>query len=192
VRTWETSRLALLPYFEKLKLAELAAMEETAKCTPTVECTHCSASHVCQALQRSALSYCDYVELNVPFDLTPDQCGAELRKLQHAQTLLDARINGLSEQASANLKAGKRVPYFKLEVTQGRERWKATPDMLRMLGALYNVALMKPVEFITPNQAIKAGVHAEIVRKYTERLNGAMKLTPVTDADLRKQFKGSK
>jgi hypothetical protein len=188
IRRWRISFKGLLLYFERLRTSESAAMEAGAQCRTNPDCSWCTASHVCEALQRAVLSAVDYTSTNVPFDLPPNAVGGELRKLRHARELMDARINGLSEQASSLLKSGKRVPYFKLESSPGREKWKKPAEEIAKLGELLNVPLRKPTEVITPKQAIKAGLTPELVHKYAETLNGALKLTETNDTLTLKLF----
>jgi len=96
--------------------------------------------------------------------------------LMRAAELLDARITGLSQQATFNLHSGERVPFFRLESTQGRDKWKQRIDEVIALGDLMGVDLRKPQEAITPKQAIKKGLPEDVIGAYVEKTSGTMKL----------------
>lgn len=189
---WTITPASLLPYFERLKFSESASMQLDAKCNPSPQCKHCDASHVCKALQHSALEATETATENNPRTLTPDALGSELRVLQHAEKLLKARINGLEQHATTLLKKGKHVAHFGLEPTNGRQVWNVPPEKIKALGKVYGVELTKQVDTITPLQAEKAGIPKSFIRKYSERTSGGMKLVPDDGSKARKVFGGNK
>ncbi len=176
IRTWKTTRDKLEKYFDVLRKTEALALQEDAMCKPSPECTYCSARHVCPALQQSALSAIDLSSMNTPRELDESSLGSELRLLKHAQILLEARITGLEEDALLRMKKGERVPFFELERSTPRERWLSSIDEIVTLGELYGVNLKKPQEAVTPKQAIKIGLPAEVVRQYSVTPEGSLKL----------------
>ena len=188
IRSWRMKASDLRPYFNILETAEAEAMQDTAVCRPNPECNYCLGRHACEALQRSTLSVIDVAELNTPFDLSPASLGNELRYLRRAAELLDARITGLEEQATSTIKRGQRVPFFKLESNPGSKRWKVPNEEIKALGELLGHDLTKPVQVITPTQAIKAGVPEELVKQYVEVKSGALKLELDNGDNARKIF----
>ena len=188
VRTWSFMASDLRPYFNRLRDAEHASMAVNALCRPNPECTFCRGRHACEALQRSSLSAVDVSTVNTPFDLNAQQTGGELRYLKRAADLLDARITGLSEQALSMIKRGERVPGFKAEASAGREIWKKSAEEIITLGAMMNVTLAKPLDVITPKQAVKAGMPEEIVKTYSDTPRGAIKLIAEDESASRKVF----
>ena len=176
IRSWRVKASDLRPYFNTLETAEYEAMQDTTLCKPNPECAYCLGRHACEALQRSALTSADVAELNTPFNLSPSSLGNELRYLRRTAELLDARITGLQEQATATIKQGQRVPFFKLESNPGGKRWKVSNEEIAALGELLGHDLKKPVQVVTPNQAIKAGVPEDIIKQYVEIKPGAFKL----------------
>lgn len=192
IRSWEIIAADLRPYFNILRDAEAAAMHPGALCRPSPECTYCRGRHACQALQLSALSAVDVATSNGALELKPAQVGAELRILKRAADLLDARITGLSEQATSIVKRGGRIPHFKLEEVIGRERWKVPIEEVVALGEFFGQPLTKPAEAITPKQAIKAGIPESVIATYVERPRTGMKLVPDDGKAARKIFGGDK
>lgn len=187
VRTWTISVDELQPYLEVLKRKEYEAMSDSAECNPSPQCTYCSARHACFTLQKSSLATVDLSEIAATNDLTSNQLGSELRYLKKAQTLLDARITGLEEQTISKIKAGENVPFFTLEESAGRDKWKLPSEKIITMGEIMGVDLSKPQETITPKQAIKKGLPEKIVKDLSESVKGAVKLV---ESNPRKIFKG--
>lgn len=188
IRTWRIHASTLRPYFNILRRKELEAAEEYALCTPNPECSYCTGRHACEALQRSSLSAVDASVMNIALQLPPEQTGNELRYLRHAAALLDARITGLTEEATAMISRGDRVPFFKLEKGNGRDRWKKEPNEIIAMGELLGHNLAKPAEVITPKQAIKLGLPEDVINSYYEKTHGSMKLIEDDGQEAKKLF----
>lgn len=192
IRSWVTTIGELLEYFRRLRAAEHLAMSLETFCTPSPECTYCTARHACPALQEAALTAVDVAMQNNPHELTAASLGTELRYLRHAAGLLDARLTGLSEQALYAIKRGTRVPGFAIEESAGRERWTIPADEVIAMGELFSHDLRKPAETLTPRQAISAGLPMELVQANVERSRGTLKLVPENVSMARKIFGGNK
>ena len=192
VRSWRVKTADLRGTFNVLRAHEEEAMSETARCQPSPECSYCTARHACPTLQRTALTAVDIVGENTPWDLSPFGVANELRILRHAAELLEARITGLTEQATSLLNHGERLPYFRLEQSVGRQSWKVPADEIILMGELLGHSLTKPPEVITPAQAIKAGIPPEVVQQYSHKPKGAMKLIEDQENTARKIFGGTK
>ncbi len=140
-------------------------------------CKNCKGRHACEALQRAAYLAADKAQQATAIDLSPLALGIELRMLTRAQKLLEARVSGLEAQAVAEIKRGKLVPYWMMDSAPGRLSWDKPAAEVIMLGAIYGIDIAKPPEPVTPAQAIKKGVPAELVGAYASRPPGAAKLT---------------
>lgn len=152
------------------------------------ECGNCSARHACTTLQRAGYSAADRAGQPQPMELPPDALGLELRTLMHAQKLLEARVSGLQEQAVAMERAGRRVSWFKIERSPGRMAWTRPVAEVIALGQAMGVNVAKPVEAITPTQAIKAGLPEALVTSFATRPMGAAKLVPDDGSAARRAF----
>lgn len=188
IRSWRMKASDLRPYFNILEKAELEASQDYAVCKPNPECNYCLGRHACEALQRSTLTTIDVVEMNTPFDLKPASLGNELRYLRRSAALLDARITGLEQQATATIKRGERVPFFKLESNPGGKRWKVPAEEVIALGSLLGYELSKPAQVVTPIQAAKKGMSDDLIASYVEIKPGALKLIEDDGSDARKIF----
>lgn len=187
VREWRTTASALEAQWDTLRAACIAAEQPDAPCVPSIHCQDCSASHACEALQRATYSALDIASQSTPLELTPEATGLELRIVEWAIERLKARQSGLAEQAQAMLRAGKPVPGYVLQAGAGREKWSKSIDEIVALGNMMGVDVSKP-GVITPKQAIKAGLPAEIVRAYSETPVGEVKLVQSNEKQLRKVF----
>lgn len=140
-------------------------------------CKNCKGRHACEALQRAGYLAADKAQQSQAIDLSPLALGIELRMLTRSQKLLEARVSGLQAQAEATIKRGQLVPYWVMQSTPGRMSWNKPTAEVLMLGTIYGVNVTAPAEPITPTQAIKAGLPADLVGAYASRPPGAAKLT---------------
>jgi hypothetical protein len=143
------------------------------------------------ALQSAAATVATVASQNQPLELTPQAVGSELRFLLKGQKELDARITSLKEQATALIASGKQIPYFALEQGRGRDKWTVPTAELKVLGELFDCEIVKE-ELITPKQAIEKGIPEDIVKEYYETPRGSLKITEVTDKQMRKLFQEKK
>ena len=190
VRTWSLTAAELRTYARDLHTAAHEAMGNNPQVVVGAYCKFCPARHACLAAQSSALEAEQQSFQAVPLVLSPAGLSLELSLLRRAQERLTARLTGLEAQALSEIRAGKVVPGWTIEHTNGREEWtKPTADVLA-LGALFGVSLGKPPEPITPRQARDAGVSADIIAAYSQRKTGTAKLTPVSTSKARQAFGG--
>lgn len=194
VRTWRVRGDALRPLINKIAgAAEAAVLHDgtfnpRALCRVNPGCRDCTGRRACVTLQTAGMADVDLAGAPIPFDLPPAAVGAELRMIQHAIANLTARASGLEEQAKAAMMSGTDVPWFRLENSQGREKWTKPTREVLALGALLGLDLAKPAEAITPTQARKLGLPAQLTTTYAGRSAGEMKLVPDDGHKARKAF----
>lgn len=177
VRKWRVLAADLRPQINILAMAAEDATSVSPTATPDPDaCENCKGRHACEALQRRAYKIADAAKQYAALELTPHAMGLELRTLKHAQALLEARISGLEMEVQANIKRGQRVPFWSMESSPGRLAWVKPSSEVIALGQMLGVNLSKPVEPITPAQAIKAGVPDDLVKLYAQRPTGTAKL----------------
>lgn len=175
VRTWEISVAMLLVYVDRLRAAARASDDENAVCTVGNACRDCSAAHACSTLQAAALDYADVAYRAIPLVLDNTQLARQMSELDRGIELMKARRDGLGEQATGNIKRGESIPGWSLTQGNGRERWNVPVEEVLTLAGMMGVEVAKP-GLITPKQAIKAGLPAEVVAGYTETPKGELKL----------------
>lgn len=189
VREWKVFARDLAPYVERLRVAAEAAARPDAPLVTGDACEDCTARHACPALQARAYQAAEASGQAQPLDMAPEAMGLELRKLMDAKKRLDARVDGLNEQALAMVRRGDRVPYFSIEQGQGKVVWAKPIAEVISVGAMFDKSLAKPQAAITPKQAISAGMDAAIVATYSQTQPGPLKLVPDNLSTARKVFK---
>ena len=190
VRTWKIMASKLIPYFDRLRQAYYAATEPEPLATPGPWCNnqYCRARHACTALQQSAYFAAEESRVGSNRQLTPQELGVELRILESAKAVLDARIDGLKEEALSIMGRGVDVPHYIVEHSAGRTKWKKPANEVIMMGELMGVNLQKPPEAITPFQARKLGLPDKVVKDFSETPIGAAKLVRDTKLQARRIF----
>lgn len=180
VRTWTIKASDLRPYFNRLRSRFAEAVGPNPLATPGRWCKtqYCSAAHACEALQRAVGHVADEAYIGRADVLTPADVGIELYHLERAKAMLDARVDGLREQAKMLIEAGESVPNFVLQRGKGR---RIVPDHLVaqfiMAGDVFGKDLRKPLKAITPLQAIAKNVPEEALAPFIENQPGEAKLT---------------
>lgn len=187
VRTWTIVAADLRAYWNQIAAACTRAMQPDAPCIPNSECRDCSARAHCEPFQREITACLDEAGRPTPLELPPAALGLELRMVNHAIERLTARQTGLEAVALATIKQGVNVPGFGVETGNGRERWARPIPEVIALGQMMQIDIAKP-DAMTPKQAVKAGLPAELVAAYTETPKGETKLVPDDGTLARKIF----
>ena len=189
-RPWTVSGPALGNYIRHLR----TAAEEATGASPRLQtgnwCKHCPARRACPALRAEGLSAVDLAREAAATEIPPDQLGVELALLVRARDRLDTLITGRETEAFAALRQGKPVHGWIIEHPPGREAWKISGPEAIALGRAVGVDLAKPADVVTPNQARKAGVPAELLTAFVERKSGAAKLVPLDVNRAKRAFGG--
>ena len=191
VRTWRLSAGLLRSKYALMLAANCAeSMLPEAPTQTGPNCIDCDARHACPTLQKSAYKIVDMQGDNVPFDLPADAIGKELGIMLAAQTLLKARVDGLENEVLARIKKGQAIPGWMTVQGSGREKWKSDVAEVIALGEMMGIDVSKPGA-ITPKQAIKKGLPAELVAQYSETPIGEVKLVEDDGSKARKTFGGA-
>lgn len=188
VRRWRVLFSDLRALWNKLELAAEVACGAVPLAQPGPQCKHCSGRHACDTLKRDAYRSAALIEDLSPLELPPDAAALELHHLRAAAAVLASRISGLEGQIEGLLSVGQAVPGWTLEHTPGREQWTLPAEQVIAMGQMLGVNIAKPVEPLTPLQARKAGMLADVVNANCERKAGSVKLAPVDDSLGRRVF----
>lgn len=187
VRFWEFPICKLTQYASTLRTSAIAAMHDEPRCFTGDQCFYCPGRHACETLQRAVLARVDTSHTSIPLHLTNEAAARELHAMTASASLLQSRITGLQEMLLSQLRAGGVVPGFAAERAEGRQKWMRPPEEIIALGQLMGIKLDKPA-VITPKQAIKQGLPAEIVAPISETPLGEWKLIEVSNKAARKAF----
>jgi len=190
VRTWRVPAVELRALVNIARNAAERALLPNPEAQTGEHCIDCRARHVCATLKRSVGTIVDYsgtAEL-APLDI--EAMGSELRILDEAAQRLEARRTGLAAMVDATLRAGKRVPFYELRPGQSRLKWlpTTTSQDIANLGELLGIRTAKPLDVITPRQAIDAGIDEKVVMSYADRPPAALVMKPVDTTAADKAF----
>lgn len=192
IRTWRTSMVELRGMRNQLAHAADVAQRPDPPTRVGSYCRTCPARHRCVTLQTGATAEAEYAGIATPFALDIHQASHELRLIEKASAILDARADALKIEITAALSRGQRSRHYQLTRTQPREAWKADSiDGVLGAAALLGVTVAKPPALITPNQARKAGLPAALVDSATHRPLGELTLAPIDINAARKAFGGN-
>lgn len=141
-------------------------------------CLRCPGRGHCETLRAASL---EFSEASGTDTTAPEAVAAELRIAQQAVELATARLKGLQDEATHVLSSGGVVPGWALERKPGRQEWKNEQPVLALAEAFGILDTVSTRKLITPLQAQKAGLPAELVKLHTERPMGEPKLVPAAD-----------
>jgi hypothetical protein len=174
IRKWKITYNEFCGYRQRvLDRVELA--KEDPPCVTGPECLFCTARHACPTLNIADYNIFEVVQKAVPFDLSDEAVGKELELTASAMLLIKARLTGLEEEVISRIRKGFPVPGWKMVAGYGREDWAKPLNEVLALGALMGIDISSPGA-LTPKQAIKKGIPAEIVRMYSETKETGVKL----------------
>jgi hypothetical protein len=187
-RTWRVNASDLRAQINILRGAAADAMKPTPLCTPNPGCTDCPARHACVALQNSALRALETSYEGVPLELSPAAIGDELRRLKEAEKRIEARITGLTQQAESLIRNGTVVPWWSLEPTYARERWRdGTEAQVLSIAKFYGTDVAKPLMPISPAQARKK-LPDSVVAVFAHKPSTGVRLTKLDPFAAKKKF----
>lgn len=187
VRRWRVAATEARALINQLSNAAHAALAPNPTCTVNPGCGRCEGRHRCETLQQAGLTGLDESHAATPHDLPFAAAEDELRRLQHAQDVINARITGLEQQVMFGMKRGAPSRYFVIEQSTGRKAWnEGSAPIMRNLATLYGVNIAKE-QLITPTQAEKV-LPPALVAVHSHRPPGANKLVPVETSRIGRIF----
>lgn len=174
-RSWSFTPIDQLDFCQKVERALDAAHEKNPVAIPGSHCLRCPGRGHCAALRNASLDLSTACGTDTA---APEAVAAELHIAQQAVDLATARLKGLQDEAQHVLSTGGLVPGWSLERKPGREQWTDEQPVLALADGFGLLDTVSQRRLITPNQAIKAGLPAELVRMHTTRPMGEAKLVP--------------
>lgn len=177
LRHWEFPAHHLRNYANRLHAAAHEALGPNPRRVTGAHCVYCRARHACPALDdlTSRIGALTMMGLLEPLEGAP--LGRELLILQDMQKLLQARISGIEGQIDGLIAGGGAVPGWARQAAYGRQAWTESPSKMIAIAQEEGVDIGK-LALLTPKQAIKAGLSAEIVKQYSEAPFRGHKLVP--------------
>jgi hypothetical protein len=187
VRTWEITGHELRDYAGILHAKCVEAESEMAQCITGSQCYECPARTSCEAALHMEQSALYLSGSTISLDASVEAKAIRLRQIRRAADHLKQMESGISESLTDAIRRGISVPGFTLKAGSGREGWTRSVEEVIALGACMGVELGKPA-VITPNQARKAGIPADVVAGYSERSAGSVALVEDDGSVARRVF----
>ena len=117
-------------------------------------------------------------ELTRSIDSSPEAIGKMVRLMREAHDVVTAALKGVEDEARYLLDSGGLVPGWSMQSSPGRQKWTNEQPVLDLAAGFGLLDTVSERRLITPNQAVKAGLPAELVRMHTTRPQGEAKLVP--------------
>lgn len=185
VQVWRTTWGEIAHRIDQLQAAMFAADQPDAPCNATdvQACRDCKARHACDAnLQAGAIAV-GATGQAIPLHLSPLGKVKLLRVLRDAELRIKSLREGIEQDLVQTIRRKQAVPFFALEGRPGREVFNGDSTIIEV-AKLYGVDVVKEPELITPKQAIKAGVPADVVRLFSKTNSGALELVEYDGSDV--------
>ena len=188
IREWVVRGSDLRAHFNTLEMNAAIALGSNSQIRSGPHCRHCSARHVCKSALTMGMRMYEVANKPTPIELTPEAVGVQLSMIKRAKKQLEFLESGFEEQIKRTIRSGIIVPNWSTEQGQGRERWAKPVAEVIALGKFYEKDLKKPDEVITPNQARKLGMDADLVTSFTEKPATGIKLVEDNGDKARRLF----
>lgn len=198
LKTWRVSSENLIPYMTTLRLAAKAAVDfaETGdgEYTAGSHCYYCSANGNCGTYQRATLQLMDVATQHGAHDLQPIQIDTELRHIDRAIKMLQARQEALELQVEHQIGKGVFFPHFAMGAGSGKTVWKEGKEkevaaLARMLGT----PIEKEMALITPRQVrLLRKIPDALIDSFTEFRPGKTSIRRVSPNHADKLFNQDK
>jgi hypothetical protein len=178
VRDWEVPDLE--PYRDSVCAAMAEAREAPKLVATPANCTYCRAVTSCPAARSVTLGGMD-LALKDTGKLPAEAIRSELVTLRTASRLIETRLDALTAEADARMRAGESLSGCVLRPGGASPLvWTADPAQIRSTADLMGINPVKE-KLLTPKQLIEAGVPEKTVATMATRREPRM--TVQTDAD---------
>jgi len=190
VRSWTLTAAELERYASRLRAAAVEALSDSPTVTAGEHCKYCTARYSCPSADRAALMAIDLTESAVLDRLPDERLGLALETLYRAAEAIKFRLTGLEQQAISTIQQGGHIEGWTTEGGRGKKTWSKSDTEVFALGDLLGLELRAAAKPITPVQAKKAGLSADMLSVYSALQPGKVKLMPVSDTLANKAFGG--
>lgn len=188
VRHWRMTGGDVVQALAQMQQAAQRADDPNAECRAGPWCDNCQGVGACEALAKTAGIAIDMSGRNTPLDVSVPAAAKQLGTIKDAIARLEAMAEGLEARLTAEIKAAKSVPGWALLPASNREVWLYEPSSVIELGDAYGVDLRKKDAIMTPGQARKAGLDEGVMKLYSDRKPGALKLVRADSNQAAKAF----
>lgn len=166
------------------------ALSESPRTIAGPHCVDCAAQTQCPTFRKNIANVLRFVGSTQPEIMSRQAVGVELRLVKWAVKMLEGREAGLRAHAEAAINAGVQIPFWKIAPVLGRLKWNdgQSAEQIAAMGDLLGFELRKPLQLMTPSNAIRGGIDAATIGYYASRPTGGKKLVPDDEMQFRKVF----
>lgn len=177
IRTWTVQGSDLRGHANLLRYQAGKSQEINPPTKAGPHCYRCKAARDCLTLQQAAADVADCVQTLQLHNLSPADRGYELGYLDRAADILNARKDALESEVLTQAQNGNPTPGWGTDTGRGSKVWVKPKDEVVALGDLMGVDLRKPMDVITPTQAInEKKVDADVINTYSKTTPGKLRL----------------
>jgi len=188
VREWVIKLSDLRGYFNILHTNAHVALSDDSVIRSGTHCHYCQARHACPSALQAGIDLYEVAMKTLPMELSPEALGVQLAIIKRAIKQLEYLESGFEEQVKSLVRKGTNVPNFMVEIGYGRLAWSKPVSEIIELGNERGYVLQKPIEVITPTQAKKLGVPADIIDEVSTKPRSGLKVVPDDGSKARKIF----
>jgi hypothetical protein len=180
IRTWEIDIETFSTYAHRISAAINAALSDVPITASGAHCRYCPALLHCHTAQAAAGCAIDYAGFSGNDELTPEELGLELETVQRASVVLSQKLAALETLGMEMVRAGKQISGWECRQSAGNLAWNDGSNVV-LIAALMGVDVGKPVEPITPTQAMDRELLDEkTVKQLATRKPGSLKFKKIT------------
>lgn len=188
IRSWAPNDVGeMLDLIGELRQSAYLAKLPGAHTTTGPHCKNCLARHACETFKRVSDGVVDMSGQATPLNLPGDALGQEIRTLRAAKARLEARLDGLEQEALARVMRSEPVRFWTLGRGDTHPRWALPDAQVVAMGAILGTDLRSPKP-VTPAQAAKMGFDEAVIKLYSRKPPGALKLVPMDEKAATKAF----
>jgi len=177
IRTWSCKASDLRGIFNLLKNKAAEALSDEATFETGDHCFNCLNLLKCEAAQNAQLNALEFISKRANVIISDNlELNNELIELKRAQNIVEMMIEAKQTEAMARMKAGENFPDFEIGSGRSSTKWSKPANEIFNIADLCKIDIRKEPQPLTPKQAIKAGLSADIVDAMSENKPGAPKL----------------
>lgn len=176
IREWVIKLSDLRGYFNTLHANAHTSLSNNAVIRTGSHCKHCQARHACPAALKAGLGLYEVAMQPLPMDLSPEALGVQYAIIHRARKHLESLEKAFYEQVKFTVKKGELVPNCSVVMGYGNLAWNEPAEKVIELGNQHGYVLQKPIDVITPTQAIKLGFDESIIKQHTNKPKSGLKV----------------
>lgn len=177
IREWVVKASDLRPYFNILEDNAHKALGPNAEYETGSHCKYCLGRHACPAALKAGIGLYEVAAQPIPLELNAEALSVQYAIVQRARKQLEYLESGFEEQIKALIRGGENVQGYRVEEGVGRECWAKPVEEVIALGDMLGHDLRKG-GVITPNQARKLGIDADVIMAYSKKPKTGFKVVP--------------